>query len=1027
MRDLAALLTGIAFCNAVLAQFTEPRPEWWITDGTVRAMAVDTASGTVALGGSFTYVGPNNPYGAEIELSSESVRSDRPRINGAVRTAVSDGAGGWYIGGLFTEVGGQPRSNLAHILADGTVDGWAPTTNGGVNDLLLNAGVLYIAGGFGQVNGVPRSRLAAVDAVTGNLDPFWQGATNGPGNTYLGMELIGDTLFICGSIGALTANSIPYSRSNLLACSITSGTILPWAPQASASVTGLWAVGDTLFMVGNFTSLDGTPRNSCAAVSTAGALLSWDPQVTGSAGSVVALAIGPDRVHLGGGFTAVHGQAITRFAAVNRSSGDPLPLQPAPPSGPVFGLTLSVDGTRVYVCGNFLSAAGQPRWNLAAYGTSTAALEPFDIRCSGSPSFLTATSGGLFTGGIFTSCGGRTVNNMALLDLGTGSASAQQPALAFNGEVRSLAFAAGRWFVSGAFTAPRQRLLSFDATALSLDAWDPTADGPVDLLLADGADLFAAGAFTQIGGASRNGLAMLDAATGIAEAWDPAPDGQVLALAVNGQEVHIGGSFNTVGGGSRRGVALLDRSTGVALPALFELEATGVCHALLRADSTLHIGGRFASINGEAAAHLARVHATTGAVDTLFVAAPADSTVTALVAQGGQVFIAGPFTQVDGQARTGVAALAPADGSLVSFDPALTSGPVLDLLGADDLLLIAGGFTLAEDTPGRSLNVHRACTTTPWYADADGDGRGDAGSLVLACDAPPGTVADGTDCNDGDPMTYPGAPCDDGDPYTANDVVDSACGCAGSTVQLAVKAFLGGPYGPLPNSMADGMRAAGLLPVVEPYTALGFVHQGQGGGETIDPGVLAVTGNDAIVDWLFLEVRSSIPPATVLATRSCLLQRDGDVVDLDGSSPVHLFLPTGEYHVALRHRNHLPVMTGQTRTLQPGIPAVVRFDLPATVTFGTNAQRNIGGVMVLWAGDSNGNGQVKYAGGANDRDPVLVAIGGTVPTATTPGYLRTDVTLDGVVKYTGPNNDRDRILQTVGGSVPTAVRNAQLP
>lgn len=1027
MRTFVPFLAGIAISNAVQAQFTEPRPEWWITNGTVRSVAVDTASGTVALGGAFTYVGPNNPNGAEIDLAAGTVRHDRPRINGIVHAAVSDGAGGWFLGGSFTQVGDEMRSNLAHILADGSVGPWAPTTNTTVTAILLHANKLYIAGFFGQVNGIARSRLAAVDAATGALDPFWQGATNAPGNNYRSLGLIGDTLYVGGSIGPVTVQGTPYTRSGLMAIGIPSGTMLGWAPQASASVNGLWAGGDTLFMVGSFTSVNGVPRNSCAAVTTAGTLLSWDPQVAGPSGSVSGLAIGPDRIHLGGAFTAVQGQPQAILATVDRDTGALLSQQPSPPSGAVLDLALSVDGSRLFVCGNFLSAAGQPRWSLAAYSTSTWVLDPLDIRCSGSPVKLAATAAGLFVGGGFTSCGGRTVNNVALLDLGSGSSTVQQPALGINGDVHALAFSAGRWFASGAFTAPRQRLLSFDAATLSLDAWNPVADGSVGVLVAEGNDLFAAGAFTQVGGAPRNGLVLLSTTSDLAQPWDPAPDGPVHAISVSGQEVHIGGSFNTVGGGSRRGVASIDRTSGAASGTVFDLDATGTCHALHRIDSLIYVGGHFTSYNGAAVTHLVRAHAGTGAVDTLFDAAGADSTISSIVVQGSQVFIAGPFAQVGGQGRSGAAALEPATGALTPFDPALSSGPVLGLVAADDLLLVAGGFTQAQGAPGRSLNVHRACTTTPWYADADGDGRGDAGTMVLACDAPPGAVADGTDCDDGDATKFPGAPCDDGDPYTANDVVDNACACAGTTVRLAVKAFLGGPYGPLPNIMADGARAAGLVPLSEPYTALGYVNQAQGGGETLDPGVLAVTGNEAIVDWVFLEVRSSTSPTTVVATRSCLLQRDGDVVDLDGLSPLHLYVPTAEYHIALRHRNHLPVMTGLPVPLQPGTPAVVRFDLPATATFGTNAQRTLSGVNMLWAGDSNGNGQVKYAGGANDRDPVLVAIGGTVPTATTPGYWGTDVTLDGVVKYTGPNNDRDRILQTVGGSVPTAVRNAQLP
>lgn len=1027
MRTITTLLAVAALGAPVRSQYTEPRPAWWITDGTVRTMAVDTASGTVALGGTFTYVGPNNPHGAEIDLGTGAVRTDRPRINGVVNTAVSDGAGGWFIGGSFTRVGDSLRSGLAHILADGTVAAWAPATNGPVLDLLHDGATVYLAGQFGLVNGSARSRLAAVDATSGALTSFWQGAANAPGNIYRSLCRVGDTLYVGGVIGAVTVLGTPYTRAGLMAIGLPAGDMRGWAPQASHQVDGLWASGDTLVMAGPFTSIDGSPRNGCAAVTTAGTLLAWDPQVTAPPGGVLGVAIAPDRIHIGGSFTAVQGQPATRLATVDRNTGALLPQQPLPPSGPVFSMALSADGTRLFVGGNFKFAAGQARWRLAVYNTVTSALDPLDVRYENWATVLAVSPGGLFTGGLFTSCGGRSVNNLALLDLGTGAGKPQQPVLGTDAAVHALAYRGGRWFTGGAFTTPRQRLLSFDAVSLALDAWNPTADGPVDLLRADSSGLFVAGTFTQVGGAARNGLALLDPASDAATTWDPAPDGPVLALAVHGQEVHAGGSFNTIGGAGRRGVAVLDRTSGAALPVLFDLDPAGICRALHRTDSTLLVGGQFSTLNGVPATHVARAHAQTGVVDTLFEAAPADAAVSALVVQGSQVFIGGPFTQVDGQARHGAAALMPATGALAPFDPALGSGPVLGLLGTDDLLLIGGGFAQAQGFPGRSLNVHRACTTTAWYADADGDGRGDPGTLVMACEAPPGMVADGTDCNDGDGASYPGASCDDGDPYTTNDLLDNACQCAGTTVQLLVKAFLGGPYGPLPNMMADGMRNAGLVPLTEPYTALGFTHQAQGGGEAIAPAVLSVTGPEAIVDWVFLEVRSATNPATVLATRSCLLQRDGDVVDLDGTSPVHLYVPTGEYHIALRHRNHLPVMTGTTRTLQPGVAAEVRFDLPATATYGSNALRDIAGVRVLWAGDANGNGQVKYAGGANDRDLILVAIGGSVPTATLPGYHLTDITLDGVAKYTGPNNDRDPILLAVGGAVPSAVRNAQLP
>ncbi len=43
-----------------------------------------------------------------------------------------------------------------------------------------------------------------------------------------------------------------------------------------------------------------------------------------------------------------------------------------------------------------------------------------------------------------------------------------------------------------------------------------------------------------------------------------------------------------------------------------------------------------------------------------------------------------------------------------------------------------------------------------WYTDGDGDGFGDASFPWETCDAPFGTVADATDCNDADPTAFPG-------------------------------------------------------------------------------------------------------------------------------------------------------------------------------------------------------------------------------------------------------------------------------
>lgn len=51
-----------------------------------------------------------------------------------------------------------------------------------------------------------------------------------------------------------------------------------------------------------------------------------------------------------------------------------------------------------------------------------------------------------------------------------------------------------------------------------------------------------------------------------------------------------------------------------------------------------------------------------------------------------------------------------------------------------------------------------AVDATIWYSDADGDEYGNPEVAQLACDAPSGHVADGTDCDDTDGSIQPGAP-----------------------------------------------------------------------------------------------------------------------------------------------------------------------------------------------------------------------------------------------------------------------------
>src|SRR5262249_37048478 len=138
-RAWLPVTVAMVFAGRAAAQ----SPDHWTTDGVVYAVAA--ADTTIYLGGQFTAVGPPTGGGAAIDAAG-AARAPYAHVRGAVHAVVADGAGGWFIGGSFTAVQGQPRSGLARIGADGTVATWNPGVTGTVLSFALAPGTLYVGG-----------------------------------------------------------------------------------------------------------------------------------------------------------------------------------------------------------------------------------------------------------------------------------------------------------------------------------------------------------------------------------------------------------------------------------------------------------------------------------------------------------------------------------------------------------------------------------------------------------------------------------------------------------------------------------------------------------------------------------------------------------------------------------------------------------------------------------------------------------------------------------------------------------------
>lgn len=233
-----------------------------------------------------------------------------------------------------------------------------------------------------------------------------------------------------------------------------------------------------------------------------------------------------------------------------------------------------------------------------------------------------------------------------------------------------------------------------------------------------------------------------------------------------------------------------------------------------------------------------------------------------------------------------------------------------------------------------------------------------------------------------------------------------------------------------PDRMGTELCMNGLLPLQEPYSAMGWMPEGSGGEITTAEVLAPQTSSwSNVVDWVLVELRDENDPSIVVDSKCALLHAGGWVSAADGFSPVTFLAPYGNYYLAVRHRNHLGAMTSAPFN-DMSIATTLYFYWPTVVHGSDPLCMLASGRYGLWPGniaDAGPQSTIKYVGASNDRDPILTCIGGSTPNNTLSGYRIEDINLDGVVKYIGAASDRDIVLQSIGGSAPAAFRVGQLP
>ncbi|MEZ4953743.1 MAG: Ig-like domain-containing protein [Saprospiraceae bacterium] len=186
---------------------------------------------------------------------------------------------------------------------------------------------------------------------------------------------------------------------------------------------------------------------------------------------------------------------------------------------------------------------------------------------------------------------------------------------------------------------------------------------------------------------------------------------------------------------------------------------------------------------------------------------------------------------------------------------------------------------------------------------------------------------------------------------------------------------------------------------------------------TLDPVLLQETNENAIVDWMLLELRDPNDEGKIMAYATVALQRDGDIVDEDGNEVINFpNLLEGNYYVAIHHRNHLPMMTDIPMFLSITNVPMIDFTDESLPLRGEHPGRVHFNARSMWGGDFNEDGKVVYQGPYND---IFFLFSRTLSDVNNVDHLANfivydydlhDFNLDGKVIYQGPNNDRAMLL-----------------
>lgn len=346
------------------------------------------------------------------------------------------------------------------------------------------------------------------------------------------------------------------------------------------------------------------------------------------------LSHAPDeRTDLGGVLGVTDSSAVVDFPQTN---------------GEVYATALSEDGNTLYIGGSFTTVTDSvdtySRNYLAAIDLETLTVKDWNPNPNYDVFAIEVVGTNVYVGGEFEEIGGVVRKEFARLSGDTGNVASDCICNTYTDpgdpmSVYSLYSDGTYLYIGGSFDVfcdseigTYNNLGRISLSSCEADTnWNPSPNGRVYSLDGDGSSIFAGGAFSEIGGVTRNEFAKLSSSNGNADAscnpnfWTDTSENTSTVYAINADSeyIYVGGSFDKYGGSDgtvRNEIARLNNDSTCTLdnwdPNMSHTWSPPHTSSILISESDVFIGGIFESVGESNRNGLALLNSSTGVIDT---------------------------------------------------------------------------------------------------------------------------------------------------------------------------------------------------------------------------------------------------------------------------------------------------------------------------------------------------------------------------------------------------------------------------